>query len=93
MTAKADRARELLNDPIFKEVVEKLRDEYRKAFENARCSDEDAIEVRKMLFLTHRMEQHLQQIISDGELADFRANEDERPPFLGDLDKWLNRKR
>lgn len=87
MTAKADRAKEFLHDPVFQEALENLRDQYRKAFELEKCSDEDALEVRRMLFLTHRIEKHLEQIIAYGELEDFKANEQERPTFLGEL-KW-----
>jgi len=85
MTAKADRAKELLSDPLFQEALEGVRHEYRKAFESARMSDEDALEIRKMLFLLQRVEKHLNQFVEDGLLEDFRANEQERPSFLGDL--------
>lgn len=88
MTAKADRAREFLNSPVFQEALENLRNQYRKAFESERISDEDANEVRRMLFLTRKLEAHLEAIINAGELEDFRANEQDGPTFLGDLIKW-----
>lgn len=87
MTAKADRAKEILDDPIFQESLENLRNEYRSHFEYTKLSDEEALEVRRMLFLTHRLEHHLEKIIADGELSDFRANEQEQPAFLGEL-RW-----
>jgi hypothetical protein len=87
MTAKADRARELLNDPLLQEVLDNLRMDYRDACFTQGVSDEDVMELRRMEFLTHRFEAHLKKMISDGELEDFRALEKERQSFLGEL-KW-----
>lgn len=87
MTAKADRAKELLNDPLLKEALENLRSEYRNACFTQGVSDEDALELRRMEFLTHRLEAHLKQFVSDGTLEDFRAIEKEKQSFLGEI-KW-----
>ena len=85
MTAKSDRIRELLDDPHIKEAFENVRDKYRAALENSDIPDDDVLEIRRMLFLTHKVEQDLETAVQDGELEDFRANEQERPSFLGDL--------
>ena len=92
MTAKSDRARELLNDPIIQESFESLRKQYRGAMGNPQVPDDDILELRRMLFLLDKLEKHLEQIIASGELEDFRAVEQERPSFLGDIVKW-NRNR
>ena len=89
MTAKADRARQLLADPLLQEGFETLRLKYRNAMGNPQVPDEDILELRRMLFLLDKLEVHLNQVIADGELEDFRAVEQERPTFLGDL--WKNK--
>ena len=88
MTAKSDRAKALLDDPILQESFNKLRDDYRGAMGNPQVPDDDILELRRMLFLLDKLEKHLEQIIAEGELEDFRAVEQERPSFLGDIVKW-----
>lgn len=88
MTAKSDRAKEFLNNPVFQEALTNLRNEYRKHMEDARTDDGDVLELRRMLHLTHVVEKHLNQIITFGELEDFHAKEQERPSFLGDILQW-----
>ena len=90
MTAKSDRAREFLSDPLTQGAFEALRETYRQAMGNPKVPDDDILELRRMLFLLDKLEKHFEQIIADGELADFRAVEDERPTFLGDL--WQSKK-
>ena len=85
MTAKSDRAKALLEDPILQEGFNKLRDDYRGAMGNPQVPDDDILELRRMLFLLDKLERHLNQIVTDGEVADLRAVEQERPSFLGDL--------
>lgn len=91
MTAKSDRAKEILNDPVMQDALVNLRNEYRKLMEDHTTPDDIVLESRRMLHLSHRFEKHLQQIIADGELDDFIAMEKERPSFLGEL-RWKNRK-
>jgi len=88
MTAKADRAKQLLDDPLIKESFSKLRLTYSSAMGNPQVSDDDVLELRRMLFLLDKLEKSLIQVIADGELDDFRAVEQERPSFLGDILKW-----
>lgn len=85
MTAKSDRAKALLNDPLIQESFNALRDEYRGAMGNSEVPDDDILELRRMLFLLDKLEKHLELIVSDGQLADLRAVEQERPSFLGDI--------
>lgn len=85
MTAKSDRAKEFLNNPVFEEALANLRKEYRRIMEDHQTSDEDVLETRRMLHLSQRLEHHLKQIIQDGEFEDFKAMDSERPSFLGDL--------
>ena len=85
MTAKSDRAKQLLSDPTLQEGFEALRSQYRGAMGNPKVPDDDILELRRMLFLLDKLEKHLEQVIAEGELEDFRAVEQERPSFLGDL--------
>jgi len=89
MTAKADRIKELLDDPHIVEAFDNVRGYYRRAIEDLNVSDEDSLEARRMLFLLNSVEQDLKKSVDDGLLEDFNATEDERPSFLGEL--W-NRK-
>ena len=88
MTAKADRARELLNDPVIKEGFQALREVYHGVLGDRNASDEDILEIHRMLLLLNKLEQHLIQIVSSGQLEDFRAVEQEQPSFLGDILSW-----
>lgn len=85
MTAKADRAKALLDDPVIQEAFTNLRNEYRRIMEDNHTLDEDVLESRRMLHLSRRLEAHLKKIIADGELEDYQAQEKERPSFLGEL--------
>ena len=88
MTAKSDRAKQLLSDPLIQESFETLRKTYRGVLGNNKVPDEDILEVHRMLLLLDKLEHHLKQVIADGELEDLRAVEDEQPSFLGDILQW-----
>lgn len=85
MTAKSDRAKELIGDPVFQEALSNLRNGYRRIMEDHLTSDEDVLESRRMLHLSLLLEKHFEQIISDGEFEDFKVQEKGRPAHLGDL--------
>lgn len=92
MTEKADRAQILLNDPLLKEAFDEVRQYWLNRVESLPLDAEqgkDALyDIRKMLFLLRQVEETLERYVSDGQLEDFRAAEQERPGFLGDLTKW-----
>ena len=88
MTAKSDRAKEILNDPVIQEAFQALRDKYRSVLGSNSVPDVDILDVHRMLLLLNRLEQHIKQIIASGELDDLRANEEGQPSFLGNLIKW-----
>ena len=93
MTAKADRAERLINDPELQEAFAAVREKYRDMIEQTPLSsvDNQALhDVRKMLHLLREVEKHLHQVIQDGHLEDFRVMEQERQTFLGDM-KWLRK--
>ena len=90
MTAKSDRAKDLIGDPVFQEALTNMCNEYRRLMEHPSTSDDDVLEIRRMLHLSQRLEHHLQQIIQDGEFEDFKVVDKERPSYLGDL--WQRNK-
>lgn len=90
MTAKSDQAKRLLDDPLLQESFEALRVTYRSAMGNPQVPDDDILELRRMLFLLDKLEKHLETVIADGELEDFRAVEQEQPTFLGEL--WQSKR-
>jgi hypothetical protein len=89
MTAKADRAQELLDDPILQEAFSTVRERYRDLIEETPLSskDDEALhDIRKMLHLLREVEKHLAQVVQDGHLEDFRVMEQNK----GDL--WPSKK-
>ena len=80
MTAKSDRAKELMKDPILKEAFNTVRERYRDLIESTPISSgeyEALLDIRKMLHLLVEVEKHLQNVVRDGHLEDFRANQQE----------------
>ena len=53
--------------------------------EDPKVQDQDVLEIRRMLHLSHVLERHLEQMIASGEFEDFMAEDKERPAHLGDL--------
>ena len=82
MTAKADRAQELMDDPIIQEAFNAVREKYRDMIEQTPVATEqgkDAImDIRKMLQALRDVEQHLRTFIDDGRLEDFNVLELEK---------------
>ncbi len=92
MTAKADRAEKLIQDPelqdAFKVVREFWRDKIEETPLHAKDGDDALFDIRKMLFLLRSVEEALQTAIEDGHLEDFRAKEQEGRGFLKDIRTW-----
>ena len=91
MTAKSDRAKALLEDPVLKEAFQVCREKYRDLIEQtplASKDDEALHDIRKMLHLLREVEQNLHSAIEHGNLEDFRATESQT--WLGNL-VWLKK--
>lgn len=89
MTAQADRVHRLINDPDLKQAFQDVRDALHQAFANTPTNDSEAmVDIRKRLHLLDSVEANLHRAIQDGSLEDFRVEEQERPPFLGDILQW-----
>jgi hypothetical protein len=92
MTERGDRAYRLLNDPDLQQAFADVKDAILDRFGKTPPSNtEQLIECRRLLQLLDSVEANLKRAISDGKLEDFRVQQDERPPFLGDLIKWPKR--
>lgn len=92
--ARAEQCQRLLDDPNLQQAFQSVRDALHQAF--AKCPTNDAdtmVDIRKRLHLLDSVEQNLRIAIQDGRLEQFRMDEDEKPPFLGDLTKWKRRKK
>ena len=83
MTAKSDRARELLDDPLLQEAFETVRDNYLERVSDPRLTDEQVLKVRDMLFVLRELEATLVRFVEMGAFEDFEAREKEAQ------DKWL----
>lgn len=78
MTAAADRAKELLDDPTFQKAMGDVRLALMNRFIDTSPSDtEELVQTRMYLHLLDSVEANLIQAIEDGFLEDFRANEQE----------------
>jgi len=79
MTAKSDRARELLNDPLLQEAFANVRAKLLTAFEDCDSNDSETMQdISKRLNLLKAVEQDLWRMLDDGTLEDFRAQEKEQ---------------
>jgi hypothetical protein len=90
VTAKADRVKALLNDEHVQQAFQDLEDWYTSMLKDAPVnSDADNVtlilDIKKQLQALDTFKAHLEQIVSDGLLEDFKATEKEQPTFLGDL--------
>ena len=84
MTAKADRAKELLNDPLLEEAFDNLRQNLLDGFEACGIDDNDSMrDIKITLALLKGLKQQLVNIISDGTYEDFRANQDSEESLNG----------
>ena len=92
--ARAARADRLLNDPDLNKAFVDTRTAILERFSEIPPSEtEELVECRRLLQLLKSVEENLKQAVRDGELSRFRAQEQERPPFLGDLLSWRKNKR
>ncbi len=86
MTAKADRAQELIDDPLLNEAFENIRLLYLSMIEDLPLDEDkgkDALyDIRRMLHLLRAVKEDLGTMIQDGHLEDYRAAEDEREERL-----------
>lgn len=86
MTAKADRAEALINDPILKEAFVTQREKYRDMIEETPVGDDTALlDIRKMLYLLRQVESHLHEVIQTGHLEDFNASEQQGAGIIRNL--------
>lgn len=86
MTDKGDRVHRLLTDPDLQQAFIDVRDAILDRFSKTPPSNtEQLVECRRLLQLLESVEANLKRAVSDGKLEDFRVQQDERPPFLGDL--------
>ncbi len=89
MTGKSDQITSLMNDPHLQAAFESVRSKLYKAFDACDSNDlQDLSYIHKRLNLLDAVKQSLEDTIQDGHLEDIRANEQETPPFLGDIEQW-----
>jgi hypothetical protein len=78
---RSDKAKQILENPIFKESIEKLKDLYTQSLFNTGAKEQDT---REKLWLAYnvvgKVEDHIKEILDTGKLAtkqleDFRKQE------------------
>lgn len=96
MTERSDHAQRLLDDPLLQEAFASVRQYWLERVEmlplDAETGKDALYDIRKMLLLLRQVEDTLNGYVQDGHLEDFRAGEQERPGFLGDLTKWKRKR-
>ena len=93
MTAKSDRIKKLLNNKDLQQAFDDVRDALLKLFTECGTNDADEmVDIRKRLHLLDSVEANLKRAIEDGQLEDFRATEQEKPTFLGDIKEWRKKR-
>jgi hypothetical protein len=78
MTAKSDRAQELMNDPLLQEAFDNVRQYYYSLIETTpldSAQDGALHDIRKMLQLLRDVENDLHETIQHGHLEDHRAQQ------------------
>jgi hypothetical protein len=92
MTTKSDRVHKLLEDPDLLEAFENVRQFYLTKIEelplDEKTGEQALYDIRKQLFLLRQVKEDLETALQDGKFEDFRAAENERPGFLGEIKKW-----
>jgi hypothetical protein len=79
MTAKADRAKELLNDPIIVGAFESVRQRLLQMFEACDSNDPATMQdISKRLNLLEAVKSDLEKTVADGTFEDFQVAEIER---------------
>jgi hypothetical protein len=93
MTGKSDQITSLMNDPHLQAAFESVKSKLFKAFEACDSNDKDTLsDIHKRLNLLDAVKQSLEDAIQDGHYEDIRANEQETPPFLGDIELWRQKR-
>lgn len=88
---RTDRAKALLEDPIFQEAINVVREKYRDLIEETPVSDDGALlDIRKMLRLLRDVEEHIKTAAESGALMLHNEEQRERP-FLQDIGRLWNR--
>ncbi len=90
MTAKADRAEKLIQDPELQDAFKVVREFWRDKIEETPVDDKVGkkalYDIRKMLFLLRQVEEVVHTAIEDGHLEDHRAEESKG--LLKGIKKW-----
>ena len=89
ITAKATRVEKLLSNKDLQQAFTDVRDALHKQFDQIAPSDlESMVKIKERLHLLISIEENLKQAIRDGRLEDFKVDEREKLPFLGDISAW-----
>lgn len=90
MTDKADRVKELMENPHLQEAFDSVKAHYLRKLEEAPVDSSEEtltliLDLKKMLQALDDVKATLEAAIQDGALEDFRAHEQEQNAFLGDM--------
>lgn len=72
VTQRAQRAKALLDDPLFKEAFDVLKSEQIRVFTSDVCSPEQLTEAHRMVRALNALRDHFASIVIDGKMFDHR---------------------
>lgn len=86
--AKGDRAKELLDNPVFQDAIQSVRDSIFSSWESLPTTADDQLkELKLSIHLLNAIQRNLQQFIETGELDKFRTEQENK---LKADKKWQN---
>lgn len=72
VTQRAQRAKALLDDPLFKEAFDVLKSEQIAVFTSNVCNHEQLTEAHRMVRALNALRDHFASIVIDGKMFDHR---------------------
>jgi hypothetical protein len=84
--AKGDRAKDLLNNPVFQDALQAVRESIFRSWESLPTTADDQLkELKLSIHLLNAIERNLETFIETGELDKFRTEQENK---LKDNKKW-----
>ena len=67
---RANLAKQVLDNPLWQEAVEKVAKSYRSTMESETATDEAALEARRSLHLLKQVQRQIETVMQTGKMAD-----------------------
>lgn len=89
---KANKAKELLDNIVFKDAMADVKRVILEGFEMSDPEDKERlVHLRMSLSALNAVRAHLERYVEDGALKEFEREQEKRPQFLGDINAWMRK--